>query len=59
MWILALKGSQNLPMALLRGTIYSVSIANLESVDEILWCVRSNETSSVVLSRGFELRLAI
>ena len=29
MWILGLKGSQNLPMALLRGTIYSVSIANV------------------------------
>ena len=26
-------------------------------MDEILCCVRSNETSSVLLSRGFELRL--
>ena len=30
-------------------------VLNFESVDEILWCYHSNETSSVVLSGGFFL----
>ena len=31
---------------------YLVCILTFESVDEILWCYHSNETSSVVLSHG-------
>ena len=27
-------------------------VLNFESVDEILWCDHSNETSSIVLSHG-------
>ena len=27
-------------------------VLTFESVDEFLWCVHSNETSSAVLSRG-------
>ena len=32
--------------------IYNLTLTFAESVDEILWCYHSNETSSAVLSHG-------
>jgi len=34
-------------------------VQNFESVDEILWCDHSNETSSAVLSLGTTLYVSI
>ena len=34
-------------------------VQNFESVDEILWCDHSNETSSAVLSHGTTLYVSI
>lgn len=36
---------------------WSYSFSYFICVDEILWCHHLNETSNVVLSYGFELRL--
>ena len=46
------RQSKRNPFSSTHGTIYLVCSLTFESVDEILWCYHSNETSSAVLSHG-------